>query len=111
MMKQKHFFFFLYLLFALQACSLFDEKGKEYQNYQELVQDQQDRAYTFIGKFNESWPATVIEIKKSENQLYFLEENSVPHHYEGFDGYELKLLVLKTYKKNAYFIFRSKNKK
>ncbi|HKI52461.1 MAG TPA: hypothetical protein VJ995_10345 [Geothermobacteraceae bacterium] len=81
--------------------------GRRYASLAELEAQQHKSGYVRIGSFGEDWPARVIEIMTSQDQISFTRQNGNRHSYNGFTGYTLKLIRLEGRHGELVVVFRS----
>jgi hypothetical protein len=94
------------------ACLSCGENGKNYNSYDDFIEAQEADSFVFLGRFGESWPAEVVEVKTAMNEISFELKDGTKHRYPGYDGYELKMVRLIA--KNDHetvIVLRSKEKK
>jgi hypothetical protein len=90
----------------------FADIGKSYATLEDLKKDQKSKGYVFLGRFGNSWPAELREVKIEMNGISFERKDGTKHRYTGFDGYEIMLLRLSAdNQKENIVIFRSIEKK
>jgi hypothetical protein len=90
----------------------FADIGKSYAKLEDLKKDQKSKGYVFLGRFGNSWPAEIKEVKIEMNEISFELKGGTRHTYKGFDGYEIMLLRLSANKQREnVVIFRSVEKK
>jgi hypothetical protein len=87
--------------------------GKQYfETYGEFITYQESLGYLFLGRFQDQWPAEIIEERTAMNEIAFQLANGAQHQYPDFDGYELKLIRLTTSQgAEAVVVLRSAEKK
>jgi hypothetical protein len=89
----------LLLFISLIVASLFWLRtldSTEYANLSALNAAQKKAGYVPIGRFGKSWPAVVVEEREQDDRIEFKRSNGQPHIYQGFDGYRLKMIRLRS---------------
>ena len=67
---------------------------EEYPSLSALNAQQKTEGFVPIGRFGESWPARILEVREQDDRIEFKRSNGQPHIYEGFEGYRLKMIRL-----------------
>jgi hypothetical protein len=82
-----------------------------FKSLSELVAYQKQEGYLFAGRFDDVWPATVVGEEFAMNEIRFQRANGTKHYWGRVDGYQLKLVRLRTPKgTEAIVLFRSAEK-
>lgn len=68
----------------------------EYANLAALNAHQKIEGFVPVGRFGESWPASVVEILEADDRIEFERSNGQPHIYQGFEGFRLRMIRLKS---------------
>lgn len=68
----------------------------EYSNLAALNAQQKIEGFVPVGRFGESWPASIVEVREQDDRLEFTRSTGQPHIYQGFDGYRLRMIRLKS---------------
>ena len=85
---------------------------RSFENYAEFIDYQKSLGYVFLGRFQDAWPAEIIEERTSGDDISFQLSNGTRHNYPKIDGYELKLVRLATGRgTEAVVVLRSAAKK
>ena len=109
---KKSFLIIAAITLLLCSCTSFGDLGKSYSNFEELKKDQESKGFVFLGKFGDTWPAEVKEVKIESNEISFELKSGREHRYSGYEGYELKMLRLSAdNQEENVVILRSKEKK
>ena len=96
----------------LSSCGSKSEVGNSYKSYGDLMSDQKEKGYVFLGRFGESWPAKVTEVRTAMNEISFQRHDGTKHRYPGYDGYELKVIrLMSSSNEETLIVVRSKKKK
>ncbi len=66
----------------------------EYANLAALNAEQRIEGFVQVGRFGESWPATIIEVREQDDRIEFTRSNGQPHIYQGFAGFRMKMIRL-----------------
>ena len=66
----------------------------EYASLTALNAKQKIEGFVQVGRFGESWPATIVEIRVQEDRIEFTRSNGQPHIYQGFAGFRMKMIRL-----------------
>ncbi len=99
--------FCLCSIILLCSCS---EVGKTFQNYNQFINYQKENDFLFIGRFGNSWPAEVKEVKIELHHISFT-FNGTSHKYTNYDGYKLKVVrLISDNGKENVIVLRSKEK-
>ena len=78
---------------------------------QEFLTHYPGNDFVTIGRFGDSWPATIVEEKTSLNEILFALKSGQKHRYPNFDGYQLKMVRLRTPDDDeTIFVLRSTEK-
>jgi hypothetical protein len=85
--------------------------GERYNNLVDLEADLRAQGFVRTGYFGKFWPASVAEIATGRNEIKFVRQNGTPHHYKGFDGYNMKMVRLWRGNKETIVVFRSEEKR
>jgi membrane protein implicated in regulation of membrane protease activity len=85
--------------------------GVRFSSLDDLVSDQQAAGYVKVGLFGNYWPATVTETEKDKDEIKFVRQDGTKHHYDKFDGYEMKMVRLVAGNRETIVVFRSQQKK
>jgi len=107
----KHTFTILLILSLMMiACADDpDQKGRTYKSSNDLVGAQQKIGFVRLGRFGNHWPAEIVEVKKSLDEIKFSLESEAKHTYPGYYDYELKMIRLKSADDSeTVVVFRSK---
>lgn len=84
--------------------------GRKYDSLAALRSDQDKAGFVLIGRFGESWPATVREERSEKDRIAFM-GNGAPQEYPGYTGYTLKVVRLESDGGDeVVVVFRSKRK-
>ena len=95
----------------LCSCGSKSEVGKSYKSYDDLINDQKAKGYVFLGRFGESWPAELTEVRTAVNEISFQRLGGIKHRYPGYDGYELKMIrLMSSSNEEIVIVVRSKEK-
>ena len=98
------------LCVLLVGCGKAEDKEAEYDSLAALKADQDRAGFVLLGRFGESWPATVREERPARNEIEF-KRNGAPHKYPGYTGYTLKVVHLESDGGDEIVVvFRSKRK-
>jgi hypothetical protein len=81
--------------------------GQRFAALAELKEQQRESGYVWIGNFGKDWPARVVEITTSRDQISFTRKNGTRHSYTGFAGYTLKMIRLQGRDEEVIVVFRS----
>ena len=93
------------------TCFSCGEMGKNYDSYDDFIYAQEAQGFVFLGRFGESWPAEIIEVKTAMHEIAFELQGGSKHRYPGYDGYELKVVLLIDKNENeTVIVLRSKEK-
>ncbi|MBU1100129.1 MAG: hypothetical protein KKA84_06970 [Bacteroidetes bacterium] len=92
-MKILRYIILFSIFFFLMSCS---EVGKEFDSYGDFIDDQNEEGFLFLGRFGENWPAEVVEVVTAMDEITFTLRDGVSHIYDGFEGYELKVVKLES---------------
>lgn len=82
------------------------EVGKKFAKEKQLVKFQENLGFVPLGKFNVRFPATIASVETAKNEITF-EFKNTQHNYPDFNGYELKVVRLKTKRDEGVYVFRS----
>lgn len=85
--------------------------GERYNTLNDLEADLRAQGFVLTGHFGNFWPASVAEIASGRNEIKFVKQNGTPHHYKGFDGYNMKMVRLWRGNKETIVVFRSEEKR
>lgn len=85
--------------------------GEQYASLKELEEDQQIAGFIRTGYFGKFWPARVSEVATDNDGISFVRQNGTRHNYSKFDGYQMKMIRLRTGNKETIVVFRSESKK
>ena len=85
--------------------------GERYDSLEALVVDLDIAGFVRTGYFGKYWPATVTEIADGRGGISFVRQNGTRHNYQKFDGYDMKVVRLRTGDNETIVVFRSKMKK
>jgi hypothetical protein len=85
--------------------------GARFVSIDDLVNDQLAAGYVKIGTFGNYWPATVTEIDKGRDEINFVRQDGTSHHYNKFDGYDMKMIRLMAGNQETVAVFRSQQKR
>lgn len=85
--------------------------GERYNSLKDLEADLRAQGFIRTGYFGKFWPASVAEIASGRNEIKFVRQNRTPHHYKGFDGYNMKMVRLWRGNKETIVVFRSEEKR
>jgi hypothetical protein len=89
----------LLLFISLTVAALFWLRAlnsTEYASLSTLNAQQKEEGFVPIGRFGNSWPANIVEIREQNDRIKFTRSNGQPHIYQGFDGYRLRMIRLKS---------------
>jgi hypothetical protein len=86
-------------------------RGERYNSLKDLEADLRAQGFVRIGYFGKFWPASVADIATGRNEIKFVRQDRTPHHYRGFDGFNLKMVRLWRGKKETIVVFRSEEKR
>jgi hypothetical protein len=89
----------LLLFIGLIVASLFWLRARnatEYASLSALNAAQKNEGYVPIGRFGKSWPAIVVEKREQDDRIEFKRSNGQSHIYQGFEGYRLKVIRLRS---------------
>ena len=86
--------FLLISLFVAAFFWLRTENTTEYANQAELNAQQKIKGFVTVGRFGESWPANVVEVREQDDRIEFTRSNGQPHIYQGFEGFRMKMIRL-----------------
>jgi hypothetical protein len=96
----------------LASCVGSGEVGKSYEDFGELIKDQNSKGYVFLGRFDNTWPAEVTDVRTAMHEISFERKEGPKHRYHGYDGYELKVIrLIASNKTENIVVLRSKEKK
>jgi hypothetical protein len=85
--------------------------GDSFASYAEFIAHHEREGFVFLGRFDDAWPATVIDERTAMNEISFMRQNGTRHTYPGYDGYQLKAVRLRTADGHAAIVvLRSKKK-
>lgn len=88
------------------------ETQKSFNSYAEFIESQQSQGFVFLGRFDDRWPAEIIEERTAMNEISFRRGDGTKHTYPKYDGYELKVVRLRTDQNTeAVVVLRSKEKR
>jgi hypothetical protein len=85
--------------------------GERYNSLNDLEADLRAQGFVRTGYFGEFWPASVADIVTGRNEIKFVRQDGTPHHYKGFDGYNMKMVRLWRGYKETIVVFRSEEKR
>ncbi|MDG5467310.1 hypothetical protein P9J64_03150 [Deltaproteobacteria bacterium IMCC39524] len=85
--------------------------GVRYNSLKDLEADLRAQGFIRTGYFGKFWPASVAEIATGRNEIKFVRQDRTPHHYKGFDGYNMKMVRLWRGNKETIVVFRSEEKR
>jgi hypothetical protein len=85
--------------------------GERYNTLKDLEADLRAQGFVRTGYFGKFWPASVADIATGRNEIKFVRQDRTPHHYRGFDGFNLKMVRLWRGKKETIVVFRSEEKR
>ena len=85
--------------------------GERYNSLKDLEADLRAQGFVRTGYFGKFWPASVADIATGRNEIKFVRQNGTPHHYKGFDGYNMKMVRLWRGNKETIVVFRSEEKR
>jgi hypothetical protein len=85
--------------------------GERYNSLKDLEADLRAQGFIRTGYFGKFWPASVAEIASGRNEIKFVRQDRTPHHYKGFDGYNMKMVRLWRGNKETIVVFRSEEKR
>ena len=85
--------------------------GERYNSLKDLEADLRAQGFIRTGYFGKFWPASVADIATGRNEIKFVRQNGTPHHYKGFDGYNMKMVRLWRGNKETIVVFRSEEKR
>lgn len=109
MKKYLLFNFILLCIFLFVSCT---EVGRSFHSFPEFIEYKESRDFIFLGKFNDSWPAKIVEIRTAKDEIEFKMKSGAKHRYPGYKGYELKMVrLISEGGKEAVIILRSKERK
>lgn len=83
--------FLIAVFFWLKALN-----SNEFSSLSALNAQQQSEGFVPVGRFGESWPANIIEVREHDDSIKFKRSNGQPHIYQGFEGYRLRMIRLKS---------------
>jgi hypothetical protein len=86
-------------------------RGERYNSLKDLEADLRAQGFVRTGYFGKFWPASVADIATGRNEIKFVRQNGTPHHYKGFDGYNMKMVRLWRGRKETIVVFRSVEKR
>ena len=93
------------------ACFSCGEMGNSYDSYHDFISAQEAKGFVFLGRFGESWPAEIIEVKMAMHEIAFELQGGSKHRYPGYDGYELKVVrLIDQNERETVIVLRSKEK-
>ena len=73
-----------------------DQLGRRFASLEELKSAEKSNGYLPTGYFGDKWPARVTEVKTGQDSIEFVQQNGTKHRYQGFDGYQMKVVRLVT---------------
>jgi len=85
--------------------------GERFASHAELVDDQLAAGFLRVGTFGQHWPAAVTEIATDRDEIKFVRQDGTPHHYQKFDGYDMKMVRLMAGNQETIVVFRSVEKR
>jgi hypothetical protein len=86
--------------------------GEEFASLAALNERQKADGFVPLGKFGDSWPATVTEIVHGKNEISFTLANGSSQGYPGYDGYTLLMVrLLSKSGGEVVAVYRSEKKK
>lgn len=85
--------------------------GERYNSLKDLEADLRAQGFIRTGYFGKFWPASVADIATGRNEIKFVRQDRTPHHYKGFDGYNMKMVRLWRGNKETIVVFRSEEKR
>jgi len=98
------------LCVLLVGCGKAGNKVVRYDNLAALAADQDHAGFVLLGRFDESWPATVREERTAQDEIEF-KRKGASHKYPGYTGYTLKVVRLESSGGDEFIVvFRSKRK-
>lgn len=68
----------------------------EYASLTALNRQQKTEGFVPVGRFGESWPASIVEVREQDDRIEFTRSNGQPHVYQGFEGYRLRVVRLES---------------
>lgn len=83
------------------------QQGERYASLVDLEHQQRESGFVKIGRFGSDWPARVVEITTSRDQISFTRQNGTRHSYTGFEGFTLKMIRLLGRNGEVIVVFRS----
>jgi len=81
--------------------------GRRYASQIELEKQQRGFGFVRIGSFGKDWPARVVEMIASRDQLSLIRQDGTRHSYTGFEGFTLKMIRLQGRNEEVIVVFRS----
>jgi hypothetical protein len=84
--------------------------GQHFNSLKELEMHQQAAGFVRTGYFGKHWPAKVSEVLTDRHKLIFVRQNGTRHTYNKFDGYQMKMVRLKSGPDETIVVFRSRAK-
>jgi len=85
--------------------------GARFASYDDLINDQLSAGFVKVGTFGDHWPATVTEIARDKDEIRFVRQDGTKHHYNKFDGYDMKMVRLMAGDQETIVVFRSQEKR
>ena len=85
--------------------------GERYNSLKDLEADLRAQGFVRTGYFGKFWPASVADIATGRDGIKFVRQDGTPHHYKGFDGYNMKMVRLWRGNKETIVVFRSEEKR
>jgi hypothetical protein len=83
--------------------------GTAFANYDAFMARQDEEGFVLLGRFDDSWPAKVVDEQTAPDEIDFKVSDGTRHRYSGFKGYQLKAVKLRTDDgQQAVIVLRSK---
>lgn len=84
------------------------ERGKRFRSLDGLKQFESRKGFVFVGQIGQFYDARIVDVRNANEQIAFT-VNGQLHTYEGFIGYQLKVVLLKDNRGQEFaVVFRSK---
>jgi hypothetical protein len=85
--------------------------GRSFRSRADFGAQQQREEFVVIGRFDDTWPATVIDEETAMHEISFTRQNRTRHRYPNLHGYRLKVVRLRTHEgSEAVLVLRSKER-